>query len=290
MFTQSGKCSVWIYKTLWRDGMITRIDQKFALLKARNHSALVTYIMAGDPDYETSLAIMKILPEAGSDIIELGMPFSDPIADGPIIQASALRSLKNGQTLRKTIKMVHAFRQDNNTTPVVLMGYYNPIYVYGVDCFFLDAQKAGIDGILVVDLPPEMDRELCIPAKNAGISIIRLATPTTDEKRLPKILQNTSGFIYYVSITGITGQAFFDPMKVISSVKWIKSYTTLPIVVGFGIKTTAQVAKISKIADGVVVGTAIVNAIASTLDFRGKINRDPVKVVNDLVSSLCTGM
>jgi len=245
--------------------MITRIDRIFAALKVRGQKAMITYIMAGYPDYETGLAIMKTLPESGADVIELGIPFSDPIADGASIQVAGMRALRNGQTLQKTIKMVHAFRQNNNKTPVVVMGYYNPIYVYGVDRFLRDAQIAGVDGILVVDLPPEMDQELCIPAI---------------------VLQNTSGFIYYVSMTGITGQTLTNSMEIALSVKQIKAHTALPVAVGFGIKTADQVAKMSAIADGVIVGTAIINAITSTLDGQGKIVGNPIEAVDILVRNL----
>ncbi|TKB97180.1 MAG: tryptophan synthase subunit alpha, partial [Mesorhizobium sp.] len=211
--------------------MATRIDRRMAKLKAEGRPALVTYFMGGDPDYDTSLSIMKALPGAGSDIIELGMPFSDPMADGPAIQAAGLRALRGGQTLVKTLKMASEFRAGDNETPIVLMGYYNPIYIYGVERFLSDALASGIDGLIVVDLPPEMDEELCVPALKAGINFIRLATPTTDDKRLPKVLQNTSGFVYYVSMTGITGSALADTGKVAAAVKRIKSHTHLPVCV-----------------------------------------------------------
>ncbi|TSE05530.1 tryptophan synthase subunit alpha, partial [Mesorhizobium intechi] len=234
--------------------MTTRIDRRMAKLKTEGRPALVTYFMGGDPDYDTSLSIMKALPAAGSDIIELGMPFSDPMADGPAIQAAGLRALKGGQTLVKTLKMASEFRAGDNETPIVLMGYYNPIYIYGVDRFLKDALASGIDGLIVVDLPPEMDEELCIPALKAGINFIRLATPTTDDKRLPKVLQNTSGFVYYVSMTGITGSALADTGKVAAAVNRIKSHTDLPVCVGFGVKTAEQARVIGANADGVVVG------------------------------------
>jgi len=270
--------------------MTARIDQKFAALRDESRTALITYIMAGDPDYATALEIMKILPQAGADVIELGMPFSDPMADGPAIQAAGLRALEGGQTLQKTISMVYEFRKNDDATPVVLMGYYNPICVYGVERFLQDARVAGIDGLLVVDLPPEMDQELCIPALQAGISFIRLATPTTDDRRLSTVLQNASGFVYYVSMTGITGQVLTDFSDVAMSVRRIKAHTALPVAVGFGIKTGAQAAKASETADGVVVGTAIVNAIASTLDSKGQIKGNPVKVVGDLVRDLYSNL
>ncbi|MER9416927.1 MAG: tryptophan synthase subunit alpha [Mesorhizobium sp.] len=270
--------------------MATRIDRRMAKLKAEGRPALVTYFMGGDPDYDTSLSIMKALPGAGSDIIELGMPFSDPMADGPAIQAAGLRALKGGQTLVKTLKMASEFRAGDNETPIVLMGYYNPIYIYGVERFLSDALASGIDGLIVVDLPPEMDEELCIPALKAGINFIRLATPTTDDKRLPKVLQNTSGFVYYVSMTGITGSALADTGKVAAAVKRIKSHTHLPVCVGFGVKTAEQARTIGASADGVVVGTAIVNAVANVLGPKGEKTADPAEAVATLVSGLSQGV
>ncbi|MGX7876295.1 tryptophan synthase subunit alpha [Mesorhizobium sp. ORM6] len=270
--------------------MATRIDRRMAKLKTEGRPALVTYFMGGDPDYETSLSIMKALPKAGADIIELGMPFSDPMADGPAIQAAGLRALKGGQTLVKTLKMAAEFRTGDNETPIVLMGYYNPIYVYGVDRFLKDALASGIDGLIVVDLPPEMDEELCIPALKAGINFIRLATPTTDDKRLPKVLQNTSGFVYYVSMTGITGSALADTGKVAAAVNRIKTHTDLPVCVGFGVKTAEQARVIGANADGVVVGTAIVNAVANVLGPKGEKTADPAEAVATLVSGLAQGV
>lgn len=270
--------------------MTTRIDAKFAALAKEGRPALVTYMMAGDPDYQTALNIMKALPQAGSDVIELGMPFSDPMADGPAIQAAGLRALKAGQTLNKTLQMVADFRKTDNTTPVLLMGYYNPIYVHGVEQFLKDAAAAGVDGLLIVDLPPEMDMELCIPAVKAGINFIRLATPTTDAKRLPKVLENTSGFVYYVSMTGITGQALPNTDIVADAVQAIKKHTSLPIAVGFGIKTKEQATKVGQAADGVVVGSAIVNAIAATLDDSGRPKGDAVKAASELVKELSAGV
>lgn len=270
--------------------MTTRIKETFEKAKNNNRPALVTYIMAGDPDFDTALEIMKALPKAGSDLIELGMPFSDPMADGPTIQAAGLRALKAGQTLNKTLKLVSEFRKTDQTTPIVLMGYYNPIYVHGVDQFLIDAKKADIDGLIVVDLPPEMDNELCLPAVKADINFIRLATPTTDDQRLPKVLENTSGFVYYVSMTGITGQALPDTDIVAKAVKNIKKHTSLPIAVGFGIKTREQAAKIGRAADGVVVGSAIVNAIASNLDENGHPKGDAAKAASDLVKQLSAGV
>ncbi|MCT8998166.1 tryptophan synthase subunit alpha [Chelativorans intermedius] len=268
----------------------TRIDKAFARLRAENRPALVTYFMAGDPDYETALRIMKALPGAGSDIIELGMPFSDPMADGPAIQAAGQRALKGGQTLARTLEMARAFRQGDDTTPIVMMGYYNPIYIYGVERFLADARAAGIDGLIVVDLPPEMDEELCLPAIGAGINFIRLATPTTDDKRLPKVLENTSGFVYYVSMTGITGSALPDTSKVGAAVSRIKGHTSLPVCVGFGVKTAAQARAIGAVADGVVVGTAIVNAIANVLGPDGRATADPAEAVSTLVRGLAGGV
>ncbi|ESX03385.1 tryptophan synthase subunit alpha [Mesorhizobium sp. M0761] len=270
--------------------MVTRIDRRMAKLKAEGRPALVTYFMSGDPDYDTALSIMKALPKAGADIIEMGMPFSDPMADGPAIQAAGLRALKGGQTLVKTLKTAADFRATDNETPIVLMGYYNPIYIYGVDRFLKDAIASGIDGLIVVDLPPEMDEELCIPALKAGINFIRLATPTTDDKRLPKVLQNTSGFVYYVSMTGITGSALADTGKVAAAVKRIKGHTNLPVCVGFGVKTAEQARIIGANADGVVVGTAIVNAVANVLGPKGEKTADPAEAVATLVSGLSQGV
>jgi tryptophan synthase alpha chain len=270
--------------------MTTRIDRRFEKLKAEGRPALVTYFMGGDPDYETSLAIMKALPGAGSDVIELGMPFSDPMADGPAIQAAGLRALKAGQTLERTLRMAREFRAGDPDTPIVMMGYYNPVYVYGVDRFLADAIDAGIDGLIVVDLPPEMDEELCVPALQAGINFIRLATPTTDDQRLPKVLQNTSGFVYYVSMTGITGAALPDTSKVATAVQRIKAHTALPVCVGFGVKTTEQAKLIGASADGVVVGTAIVNAVADLIGPNGVKRGDPAQVVAELVNGLSLGV
>ena len=268
----------------------TRIDRRMAKLKSEGRPALVTYFMGGDPDYETSLSIMKALPGAGADVIELGMPFSDPMADGPAIQAAGLRALKGGQTLTKTLRMAAAFRESDDETPIVMMGYYNPIYIYGVDRFLDDALEAGIDGLIVVDLPPEMDEELCLPALRAGINFIRLATPTTDDRRLPKVLRNTSGFVYYVSMTGITGSALSDTSKVATAVARIKAHTELPVCVGFGVKTAEQARVIGASADGVVVGTAIVNAVANVLGPKGEKTADPAEAVATLVNGLAQGV
>jgi tryptophan synthase alpha chain len=244
---------------------INRIDARFAELKKQNRKALVTFISAGDPDYATSAAILSGLPAAGADVIELGMPFSDPMADGPAIQASSLRALKSGQTMVKTLAMVREFRARDATTPIVLMGYYNPIYVYGNARFIADAKAAGVDGLIVVDAPPEADDEICLPAVAAGLNFIRLATPTTDDKRLPAVLRNTSGFVYCVSIAGITGAAAPDVSDVHNQVKRIKGATALPVVVGFGIRSGEQARAIAAGADGVVIGSALVSALAGSL-------------------------
>jgi len=270
--------------------MTARMDKRFADLAAEGRPALVTYFMGGDPDYASSLEIMKALPKAGSDVIELGMPFSDPMADGPAIQLAGQRALKGGQTLAKTLQMARDFRKEDDATPIVLMGYYNPIYIYGVERFLSDALEAGIDGLIVVDLPPEMDDELCIPALARGINFIRLATPTTDEKRLPAVLKNTSGFVYYVSMNGITGSALPDPSLIGGAVGRIKAHTKLPVCVGFGVKTAEHARAIGASADGVVVGTAIVNQIASSLTAEGTASAATVAGVETLVMSLASGV
>lgn len=270
--------------------MTARMDKKFAELKAAGRPALVTYFMGGDPDYQTSLEIMKALPGAGADIIELGAPFSDPMADGPAIQLAGQRALKAGQTMKKTLEMAREFRKGDDTTPIVIMGYYNPVYVYGVERFLDDALAAGIDGLIIVDLPAEMDDELCIPARKRDINFIRLTTPTTDDKRLPKVLTNTSGFVYYVSMTGITGSALPDPSKIASAVGRIKSQTDLPVCVGFGVKTAEHARLIGASADGVVVGTAIVNQVATSLDKDGKASADTVQSVATFVRGLSAGV
>ena len=240
---------------------MTRIDSKFADLKSQGKSAFVAFVMAGDPDYEKSLEIVRGMPAAGVDVIELGMPFTDPMADGPAIQLAGQRALSSGMTLNRTLQMVRDFRAGDDTTPVVLMGYYNPIYSKGVDKFLIEAKDAGVDGLIVVDLPPEEDEELCIPANAAGLNFIRLTTPTTDNKRLPKVLQNTSGFIYYVAINGITGAASADADMVAPEIARIKTSTDLPICVGFGIKTPENAEALARVADGAVVGSAIVDLI-----------------------------
>ena len=265
--------------------MTTRIDTRFAALKKEGRSAFITFLMAGDPDPKTSLEIIKALPKAGADIIEIGMPFTDPMADGPAIQAAGLRALKAGMTLKKTLAMVREFRKDDATTPIVLMGYYNPIYIYGVDRFLVDAKSAGVDGLIIVDLPPEEDTELCLPAMKAGLNFIRLATPTTDDKRLPAVLANTSGFVYYVSITGITGSASADTTVVGEAVARIKRHTKLPVCVGFGIRTPEAARGIAQNADGAVVGTALVDALRTSLDAGDRATAKTVDAVADLVSA-----
>jgi tryptophan synthase alpha chain len=267
-----------------------RIDRRFAALNKQGRAALVTFTMAGDPDYATSLAILKALPKAGADVIELGMPFTDPMADGPAIQAAGLRALKAGQNMKKTLAAVRDFRAGDDATPVVLMGYYNPIYIYGVERFLADAKAAGIDGLIVVDLPPEEDSELCLPAMKTGLNFIRLATPTTDEKRLPTVLTNTSGFVYYVSITGITGAAAPDAGKVAAAVARIKRHTKLPVCVGFGVRTAAHARAIAEGADGVVVGSALVEAVRQSLGPDSKATSKTVTAVTDLARTLAEGV
>ena len=269
---------------------MTRIDTRLAALKAEGRAAFVTFIMAGDPDPQTALEILKALPEAGADIIELGMPFSDPMADGPAIQDAGRRALHAGQTLQKTLEMVARFRQTDDATPIVLMGYFNPIYIYGVERFLADAGTAGVDGLIVVDLPPEEDEELCLPAMQAGLNFVRLATPTTDDKRLPAVLKNTSGFVYYVSITGITGTASADPAAVAGAVARIKRHTDLPVAVGFGVKTPEQAQAIAGVADAVVVGSALVSAIAGSLDGEGRAGPETVGIVTGLARALADGV
>ncbi len=270
--------------------MTTRIDRRFTDLKKEGRAALVTFLTAGDPDGPTSLAILKNLPAAGADVIELGMPFSDPMADGPAIQASSQRALKGGQTLRKTLELIREFRKGDNNTPIVLMGYYNPIYIYGVDKFLVDAKAAGVDGLIVVDLPPEEDKELCLPALKAGLNFIRLATPTTDDKRLPAVLANTSGFVYYVSITGITGTAAPNAARVNDAVARIKRHTSLPVAVGFGVRDAERARAIAEGADGVVVGSALIDVLRESLDKDGKATAGTVKAVTNLVASLAEGV
>jgi tryptophan synthase alpha chain len=265
----------------------TRISERFAEVRAEGRSAFVAFVTAGDPDYDTSAAILGGLPQAGADLIEVGMPFTDPMADGPAIQLSSLRALKAGQTMRKTLALVERFRVRDGKTPIVLMGYYNPIYVYGVERFLKDAKAAGADGLIVVDLPPEEDAELCLPAMRRGLNFIRLATPTTDDKRLPAVLNNTSGFVYYVSVAGITGTKVPDVAKVKAQVARIKRHTELPVAVGFGVRTPEQAAAIAEVADGVVVGSALVNAVRDNLTAGA---RAVTGAVHRLVGELAAGM
>jgi tryptophan synthase alpha chain len=268
----------------------TRIDRRFAALREEGRAALVTFTMAGDPDPDTALAILKALPAAGADVIELGMPFTDPMADGPAIQVAGQRALKAGQNMKRTLALVRDFRRGDDATPVVLMGYYNPIYVYGPERFLTDAKTAGVDGLIVVDLPPEEDAELCLPALKAGLNFIRLATPTTDDKRLPTVLKNTSGFVYYVSITGITGSAAPDPDKVKAAVARIKRHTKLPVCVGFGVRTAEQARVLAQAGDGVVVGSALVDAVRQSLDADGKATKTTVSSVANLIRALADGV
>jgi len=267
-----------------------RLQDVFAALSSAKQKALITFITAGDPDFETSLQILKGLPAAGANIIELGMPFSDPMADGPAIQRSSLRALKGGQTLHKTLELVRTFRETDKATPLVLMGYYNPIYVYPVEDFLRDASEAGVDGLIVVDVPPEADDELCLPAISAGLNFVRLAAPTTDDKRLVSVLSNTSGFVYYVSIAGITGTRAPDLGAVARNVARIKAQTPLPVVVGFGVRTPDQAKAIAAISDGVVVGSALVDAIAQSLDENRQATDLTARSVFDLVKQISAGM
>ncbi|MBN9259880.1 MAG: tryptophan synthase subunit alpha [Hyphomicrobium sp.] len=268
----------------------TRIDRCFAALKREGRPAFVTFVTAGDPDYETSKAILLGLPEAGADVIEIGMPFSDPMADGPAVQASSLRALKAGQTMKRTLQLVREFREKDNLTPVILMGYYNPIYVYPNDAFLDEARDSGVDGMIVVDVPPEADEELCLPAIERGLSFIRLATPTTDDARLPAVLANTSGFVYYVSITGITGAAAPVVSDVRAQVARIKRSTPLPVVVGFGVRTPEQARTLADCADGVVVGSALVETIRTTLGPDGRAGPDTISAVHRIVQNLAAGL
>jgi tryptophan synthase alpha chain len=267
-----------------------RIDARFAQLKREGRAAFVTFVTAGDPDLKTSAAIIKQLPAAGADLIELGMPFSDPMADGPAIQASSLRALHSGASMKTTLSLVREFRAGDKATPIVLMGYYNPIYQYGVDKFLTDAKAAGVDGLIVVDLPPEEDEELCLPAKKFSIHFIRLATPTTDDKRLPAVLRNTAGFVYYVSIAGITGTRSAAEADVTRAVKRLKKHTDLPVAVGFGIRSAQQAAAIARDADGAVVGSALVDRIAGSLDAAGKAKPGTADAVLNLVRELSSGV
>ena len=274
-----------------REATQSRVERRFAALKAEGRGGFVTFITAGDPDPETSFEILRGLPAAGADVIELGMPFSDPMADGPAIQASSLRALKAGMTLAKTLEMARRFRTEvDSETPLILMGYYNPIYSYGVEAFLKDAIAAGVDGVIVVDLPPEEDEEFCVPALQAGLHFIRLATPTTDDKRLPKVLSNTSGFVYYVSITGITGTASAAPTAVGDAVARLKRHTDLPVAVGFGIKTPEQAREIADVADAAVVGSALVDRLKNSLDAENRASAETVESVLGLVRDLAQGV
>jgi len=267
-----------------------RIQRRFAALATEGRAALVTFLTAGDPDFETSLALVRGLPGAGADLVEIGMPFTDPMADGPAIQAASLRALAAGASMVNTLALVRAFRSGDNATPVILMGYFNPIYRYGVARFLVDAKAAGVDGLIVVDLPPEEDAELCLPALAAGVSFIRLATPTTDDARLPTVLRHTSGFVYYVSITGITGTAAASDQAVSAAVARLRRHTGLPIAVGFGITTPAQAAAVAKVADAAVVGSAIVSRLAKGLDAQGKPGPGVVGDVLGFVGELAAGV
>lgn len=269
---------------------MSRIDRRFEKLGAERRAALVTFMMAGDPDFDGSLAMLRALPEAGADIIEIGMPFTDPMADGPAIQLAGQRALKGGQTLARTLDLVRGLREVDTDTPVILMGYYNPIYIYGVERFLADAKAAGVDGFIVVDLPPEEDSELCLPALAAGLAFIRLATPTTDDERLPSVLANTSGFVYYVSITGVTGAAVPDFEAVKAAVARIKRHTALPVVVGFGVRNGEHAAAIARGADGVVVGSAVIDALCGSLDAQGRTSEATVPAVTALVRELADGV
>jgi tryptophan synthase alpha chain len=270
--------------------MSTRIERRFAELKAEGRAGLVVFVTAGDPDHATALDIVKALPKAGADVIELGMPFTDPMADGPAIQASSLRALKAGETLNKTLALVKDFRAGDQATPIVLMGYYNPIYAHGVDAFLKDALAAGVDGLIIVDLPPEEDSELCVPALKAGLNFIRLATPTTDDHRLPTVLKNTSGFVYYVSILGITGTKSASNADIAKAVQRLKRHTDLPVAVGFGIKTAEQARAVAQEADAAVVGSAVIQRIADSLDAGGKPTARTKESVLELVRDLAGGV
>lgn len=270
--------------------MTARLTARFDRCRADRRAALVTYVMAGDPDPETALAILRALPAAGADVVELGLPFTDPMADGPAIQASGLRALRAGQDTAATLDLVRRFRAGDDATPVILMGYFNPIYVYGVDRFLADARAAGVDGFIVVDLPPETDDEFCLPALRAGFAFIRLATPTTDEARLPAVLTNTSGFVYYVSVTGVTGSATPDFAAVGAAVARIKARTPLPVAVGFGVRTRAHAAAVAAVADGVVVGSALVEAVRGSLDDEGRATAGTIEAVAAAVRDLAAGV
>jgi tryptophan synthase alpha chain len=270
--------------------LTTRIEAAFDRLKREERTGLVSFVTAGDPDFDTCLKILHGLPKAGADVIEVGMPFTDPMADGPAIQASSLRALKAGQTMKKTLALVREFRKKDDSTPIVLMGYYNPVYIYGVDRFLIDAKRAGADGLIIVDLPPEHDDELCLPAMRAGLNFIRLATPTTNDRRLPKVLSNTTGFVYYVSVLGITGTKVPNTAQVLTNVARIKQHTKLPVAVGFGVKTAKQAEAIAMGADAVVVGSALVSAIAESLDEQGKATARTAGAVLALTTEIARGV
>ena len=267
-----------------------RIGRRFAALAAEGRAALVTFTTAGDPDAATSLALLRGLPGAGADLIEIGMPFTDPMADGPAIQAASLRALANGASLSSTLELVRTFRVDDQDTPIILMGYYNPIYRFGVDRFLAEAAAVGVDGLIVVDLPPEEDEELCLPALAAGISFIRLATPTTDQARLPAVVRHASGFVYYVSIAGVTGTAAASDQAITTAVDQLRRHTDLPIAVGFGITTPERAAAVARVADAAVVGSAIVNRLAAALDDQGRAGPGLVEDVLALVNQLAVGV
>ena len=269
---------------------MSRIEQRFAALKNEGRAGLITYLTCGDPDAESFAQILEGLPKAGADLIEVGVPFSDPMADGPAIQAAGLRALKAGMTLAKVLAVVHGFRANDKATPIVLMGYYNPIFHYGVQKFLADAKAAGVDGLIVVDLPPEHDEELCLPAKVVGLDFIRLATPTTDDKRLPQVLKNTQGFLYYVAVAGVTGTKSAAGDVITAAVTRLKMHTDLPVAVGFGIRTPAQAAAVAKVADAAVVGSALVERVASSLDAGGRATPALIKAVLGDVQALSTGV
>ena len=267
-----------------------RLEARFDALREEGRAGLVAYVMSGDPDPATSSAILAGLPAAGADVIELGMAFTDPMADGPSVQAAGLRALKSGISLRRTLDILREFRRQDDTTPVVLMGYFNPIYAYGVDAFLKDARDAGLDGLIVVDLPPEEDKELCLPALSAGLNFIRLATPTTDDERLPTVLRNTSGFVYYVSYAGITGAKTAQANTVEGSVQRIRKQTDLPLAVGFGIRTPQQAAEIARVADAVVVGSAFTDAVQNSLDAEGRATDGTTEAVLTVARELAAGV
>ena len=269
---------------------LSRIEQRFAALKREGRAGLITYLTCGDPDAASFARILEGLPKAGADLIEVGVPFSDPMADGPAIQAAGLRALKAGMTLPKVLEIVRGFRKNDNATPIVLMGYYNPIHHFGVAKFLSEAKAAGVDGLIIVDLPPEHDDEMCIPAKAVGLDFIRLATPTTDDKRLPQVLKNTQGFLYYVAVAGVTGTKSASGDVITAAVKRLKSHTDLPVAVGFGIRTPEQAAAVARVADAAVVGSALVDRVAAGLDANGKPTPELVSAVLSDVSALSKGV